>query len=283
MGEKTKNSKFCNFFKDLTIQRIGVFALLVTNGYFLFKIYNQGSQIGSLNKTIENLSALNNSDLKSDAQAIFQSSFKDDLVLNSFSNSITIIIAFFTTLIALAAVFSFKKIDQEINYLKKSMDEVQDAKLIATEARIEAQNIANDLNAKILKESLKRRYQSLDLNQSNRINTLKETKPDFFRHSLELLLETIMYELEIINFTYNHNIYRDSTLFDDDSFHIILSNFFSAIDKEYKKVNTKLPYNGSLFPIARIKENIDKVPNSPRKITIVNFLDKIRSIVNIDI
>ncbi|WP_158962567.1 hypothetical protein [Myroides fluvii] len=78
------------------------------------------SRLNNLNKTLDQLYITNSEkDLKQINSLIFESHFKDDLVLSNFNISITIIIAFFTVLIALGAVFSFKRVDDEIENLKK--------------------------------------------------------------------------------------------------------------------------------------------------------------------
>lgn len=101
--------------KWLLIAIIGLLAIILA--IVCFKIAN-------LNNTISELHLANSSnDIKELNKLIFESHFKDDLVLNSFNITTTIIITFFTVIIALGGYLSFSKINEEINDLKKIQEE----------------------------------------------------------------------------------------------------------------------------------------------------------------
>ncbi|MFM9400813.1 hypothetical protein ACKLNQ_02600 [Myroides odoratimimus] len=111
----------------MNITRIFYFIITVALGVVFYTQYQLSTRLENLNNSIQNLYLSNNKELQQINNLIFESHFKDDLILNNFNTSTTIIIAFFTALIALAGVFSFKKIDEDIKELKKLKQEVEKA------------------------------------------------------------------------------------------------------------------------------------------------------------
>ncbi|WP_413513227.1 hypothetical protein [Myroides odoratus] len=109
------------FLKNYKIGMI-LFLSVAINIYLVTQIYHTKTEVAAIKKNVEDLSEQNIPELN---DAIFVSNFKDNLVLNSFNTSITIIITFFTVLIALGAVFSFKRVDDDIEKLKESTTKIE--------------------------------------------------------------------------------------------------------------------------------------------------------------
>ncbi|WP_158963452.1 hypothetical protein [Myroides fluvii] len=105
--------------------QILIYVLSSLIGILFVISYTLYSRLNNLNKTLDQLYITNSEkDLRQINSLIFESHFKDDLVLSSFNISTTIIIAFFTVLIALGAVFSFKRVDDEMNKNKLEIKRV---------------------------------------------------------------------------------------------------------------------------------------------------------------
>lgn len=101
---------------------IALIGLLGLNGYLLNKLASLTTRFEKINNTIEDLSIVNNQnkELRDINNLIFQSNFKDDLVLNNFNLTIGIILGFFTILIGLGVYLSFQRIDEDIKKLIES-------------------------------------------------------------------------------------------------------------------------------------------------------------------
>ena len=123
-----------------------IYALAVIIGILSIATYSLYSRLNNLNESISKLHIINNKDLSQVNNLIFESHFKDDLVLSNFNNSITIIIAFFTVLIALGAVFSFKRIDDEIKELKTTTNEINETKKEIEKTALKITTIETNLN-----------------------------------------------------------------------------------------------------------------------------------------
>ncbi|MDM1397085.1 hypothetical protein HX049_07845 [Myroides odoratimimus] len=134
----------------MNITRIFYFLISAVFGIVFYIQYQLFLRIDNINNSIENLKLKNDEKLADVYKLVFESHFKDDLVLSGFNTSTTIIITFFTVIIALAGFISFKKIDEDIKVLK-----AETAKIEGTSKKLDDVNIAsnkryNEFQEKIL-------------------------------------------------------------------------------------------------------------------------------------
>lgn len=144
----------------MNIARVFYFLISAALGIAFYIQYQLFLRIDNINNSIENLKLKNDEKLADVYKLVFESHFKDDLVLSGFNISTTIIIAFFTALIALGAVFSFKKIDEEIKELKTTSNKIYDleieinnlySKILKSEKKVSTQvTIIEDIKERLL-------------------------------------------------------------------------------------------------------------------------------------
>ncbi|KZE82864.1 hypothetical protein AV926_04770 [Myroides marinus] len=129
----------------MNIVRTFYFLISAALGIVFYIQYQLFLRIENINNSIEDLKLKNDEKLVDVYKLIFESHFKDDLVLSGFNTSTTIIIAFFTALIALGAVFSFKKIDEDIKELKKSATTIEKTANEVKDTRSKIEGTANEV------------------------------------------------------------------------------------------------------------------------------------------
>ncbi|MDM1535077.1 coiled-coil domain-containing protein [Myroides odoratimimus] len=123
--------------KWLLIAIIGILSIITVTLCFRLK---------KLNDTVNNLYLSNSSnDIKQINSLIFESHFKDDLVLSGFNTSTTIIITFFTVIIALGGYISFQKIEKDIEKLKESATTIEETANEVKKAKSIIEKTANEV------------------------------------------------------------------------------------------------------------------------------------------
>lgn len=123
-----------------------LFISIAINIYYFIQIKNIKDQVINNKDTLTKIYTTSNTHLKHVYTGIFESNFKDDLVLNSFNNSITIVITFFTVLIALGGYLSFKKIEDDIENLNIITTDFKNTEVKINEARAKIENAEIKIN-----------------------------------------------------------------------------------------------------------------------------------------
>ncbi|MDR2223778.1 MAG: hypothetical protein LBE34_13750 [Flavobacteriaceae bacterium] len=169
----------------MNIVRIFYFLISAAIGIVFYIQYQLFIRIDNINNSIENLKLKNDKKIVDVYKLIFESHFKNDLVLSSFNISTTIIITFFTIIIALGGYLSFNKINDEIKKLKKLKKEVKE-----TKTKIE------DISSEIIR------------NNDKLINDTIESKTNEIHHLI--ISAQVYYNLIPENKTYDPNIIINS-------------------------------------------------------------------------
>lgn len=168
-------------------------------GILLFVSTTLYYRLDKLNNTIHNLYLSNSSnDIKQINSLIFESHFKDDLVLSSFNTSTTIIITFFTVIIALGGYLSFNKINEEIKDLKTLKQEVEEAQSKIKTTTIEVKEAKSKIETTAIDvEEAKIHVQITAFKTENLHNyVLEEKAEDFFSKIFNTITALNIYTAE---------------------------------------------------------------------------------------
>ncbi|MDM1065820.1 hypothetical protein HXZ88_09315 [Myroides odoratimimus] len=215
--------------KFLIISLIGLLGL---NGYLLNKLASLTTRFEKIDNSIENLSKINNQnkELRDINNLIFQSNYKDDLVLNNFNLTIGIILGFFTILIGLGVYLSFQRIDEDIKELKESATTIEETANEVEVTKNDLQDISIEIYFSLIDSSIFL-FRSIDLNittailepltklnyhsfislnvqllRTYRIVTDQIDTFSRFEHMKSLIPDDSAYSIESINNEYTHKI-----------------------------------------------------------------------------
>ncbi|WP_353119445.1 hypothetical protein [Myroides odoratus] len=203
-------------------------ALLGLNGYLLNKIALLNSEFEKLDSTIEKLSEINNQsiEIKDINRLMFESNFKDNVVLNHFNLTIGIILGFFTILIGLGVYLSFQRIDEDIKELKTTFSTVKEIKSNIDKAALDIKETKKEFKIQQLTFNATN-YTNSKLNLLNSFSSLVHTDSKYrniitIEHTQKIGFTLFMLKevITLINNDYDmiHLIYNELTEEDKKGF-----------------------------------------------------------------
>lgn len=232
---------------------IALIGLLGLNGYLLNKLASLTARFEKIDSTIENLSKINNQnkELRDINNLIFQSNYKDDLVLNNFNLTIGIILGFFTILIGLGVYLSFQRIDEDIKELKESATTIEE-----TASKVENSN-KNIKQIAIEIEDAKVNIQDIALEIKNtklEINNFQ--KRYFFTTTESLIIESHMNQAFLIAYFIENKHKKIDTYILNKSIHSAINNFALLIQLQdiHKENRLQLEINDTTKVVEKILE-----------------------------